>query len=274
MLALAACGEVVKDQPGVDAPGSADASTDSPADADDDGDGVTNATDNCPAIANRDQANEDGDLQGDLCDPCPPLGTPNMLDADTDNDGVGDLCDPNPTTAGDAILVFEGFNSTDVPAGATMTGAWTFGAGRATSDASSGATRSLVWATALNANAKVSAHMRIANVQTPPSGGGVGAQDSAGNGQACQLALTAPPNVQTVLALMNGTTPTNPVATAVSNGTEATLSLELRGAGYSCRSSELTAASTTNSTQPRSAVGLRAFQMAVSYDWVLIVSMP
>jgi hypothetical protein len=43
-----------------------------------DGDGVPDSSDNCPAVANAGQANNDGDGQGDACD------------ADDDNDGVGD----------------------------------------------------------------------------------------------------------------------------------------------------------------------------------------
>ena len=44
---------------------------------DPDGDGITTG-DNCPNDANPDQANNDGDGQGDVCDP------------DDDNDGVFD----------------------------------------------------------------------------------------------------------------------------------------------------------------------------------------
>ncbi len=36
-----------------------------------DNDGVPNATDNCPGIANMDQADRDGDMIGDVCDQCP-----------------------------------------------------------------------------------------------------------------------------------------------------------------------------------------------------------
>ena len=43
--------------------------TNPPADAD--GDGVTDASDNCPTVANSDQLNTDGDLAGDACDPFP-----------------------------------------------------------------------------------------------------------------------------------------------------------------------------------------------------------
>lgn len=40
-----------------------------PAVQDADGDGVPDATDNCPAVPNADQANADGDALGDACDP-------------------------------------------------------------------------------------------------------------------------------------------------------------------------------------------------------------
>jgi len=51
---------------------------------DTDGDGIPDASDNCPAEPNADQANFDGDTQGDVCDP------------DDDNDGIADWADPDP----------------------------------------------------------------------------------------------------------------------------------------------------------------------------------
>ncbi|MCX5902568.1 MAG: thrombospondin type 3 repeat-containing protein, partial [Proteobacteria bacterium] len=41
------------------------------ADTDSDGDGVPDCIDNCPNVANHDQADMDGDRIGDVCDPCP-----------------------------------------------------------------------------------------------------------------------------------------------------------------------------------------------------------
>lgn len=75
-------------------------------DQDSDGDGVADVADNCPKVANADQHDHDGDGRGDACDVCPHLKD---TGADVDGDGVGDACDPRPTTAGDKIVMFEGF---------------------------------------------------------------------------------------------------------------------------------------------------------------------
>lgn len=58
-----------------------------PASDDADADGVTGAGDNCPAVANPDQANADGDAEGDACD------------SDDDNDGTADAGDCRPLDA-------------------------------------------------------------------------------------------------------------------------------------------------------------------------------
>jgi len=60
--------------------------------ADADSDGVGDVCDNCPANANADQADTDGDGKGNVCDNCPL--TPNPTQADWDGDGIGDACDP------------------------------------------------------------------------------------------------------------------------------------------------------------------------------------
>ena len=73
-------------------------------DADDDGDGIADGVDNCPLIANSDQANADGDSAGDVCDTdddgdgvadgadnCPLMA--NSDQANADGDSVGDVCD-------------------------------------------------------------------------------------------------------------------------------------------------------------------------------------
>lgn len=78
-----------------------------PAFADHDGDTIDDAVDNCPDVANEDQADTDGDGIGDACndaddtdgdeyanllDNCPDDANPGQ--EDTDGDGIGDACDP------------------------------------------------------------------------------------------------------------------------------------------------------------------------------------
>ena len=58
-----------------------------------DGDGVVDDADNCPWIANADQADTDDDGAGDLCDNCPSIS--NRQQTDIDQDGQGDACDPD-----------------------------------------------------------------------------------------------------------------------------------------------------------------------------------
>ena len=78
-----------------------------PGDAD--GDGKTDNLDNCPTKANADQHDEDGDMIGDVCDPCPHLaGTA----ADSDGDGVGDACDPQPSIAKQRLTFFDPLTTT------------------------------------------------------------------------------------------------------------------------------------------------------------------
>ncbi len=56
-----------------------------------DGDGITDDVDNCPTVANPNQADTDGDGVGDVCDNCPSVFNPTQ--ADCDHNGTGDACD-------------------------------------------------------------------------------------------------------------------------------------------------------------------------------------
>jgi hypothetical protein len=62
-------------------------------------DGIADSADNCPTTANADQANFDGDSQGDACD------------ADDDNDGVLDVNDANPHSNTQPTVTIGGCNS-------------------------------------------------------------------------------------------------------------------------------------------------------------------
>jgi glucose/arabinose dehydrogenase len=61
---------------------------------DSDADGIRNACDNCPLVANLDQADTDADGRGDLCDNCMLIFNP--AQDDLDNDRVGNPCDNCP----------------------------------------------------------------------------------------------------------------------------------------------------------------------------------
>ncbi|MHC4798528.1 MAG: thrombospondin type 3 repeat-containing protein [Planctomycetota bacterium] len=87
-----------------------------------DGDGILNQDDNCPAVANPDQADSDGNGVGDACedathplpdkdgdgipdqqDNCPAVANPDQ--ADSDGNGIGDACESTPAdTDGDGII--------------------------------------------------------------------------------------------------------------------------------------------------------------------------
>lgn len=92
-------------------------------DGDTDGDGVLNSVDNCPALTNVDQRNHDGDPRGDACDRCPHLDT-GAVDPDGDGDMIGDSCDPRPTTAGDTLLIWDGYYDSSQHATWSGTGQW------------------------------------------------------------------------------------------------------------------------------------------------------
>lgn len=102
-----------------------------------DQDGVANEDDNCPDDPNPDQADQDHDGIGDVCDDneptspdfdgdgvsdaednCVEVANPNQADAD--NDGVGDACEDH---SGDEC---EGLSMSHAPAGGVDDGCWAF----------------------------------------------------------------------------------------------------------------------------------------------------
>ena len=63
---------------------------------DTDSDQVPDSKDNCPTVANADQADKDNDTVGDACDNCPNVA--NADQADSDKDGVGNACAAPPAS--------------------------------------------------------------------------------------------------------------------------------------------------------------------------------
>lgn len=78
------------------------------ADLDVDDDLILDAVDNCPAIANASQADDDIDGVGDRCDNCPLVENTGQVDGD--GDGVGDVCDPHPLQSADCLVLFDTFD--------------------------------------------------------------------------------------------------------------------------------------------------------------------
>ncbi|MEZ4364632.1 MAG: hypothetical protein R3B48_30935 [Kofleriaceae bacterium] len=121
-LVLVGCGSdgtsIMGPNPRPDAPPKPDAPM--VEDDDPDRDDVKNPNDNCPNVANPNQANDDGDALGDACDPCPWKANEDTTDADGDK--LTDICDPDPRFA-DQLIYFDGFDK--IEAGATLPTGWT-----------------------------------------------------------------------------------------------------------------------------------------------------
>ena len=138
-----------------------------------DGDGIPNAIDNCPMKANANQANEDADATGDVCDNCPPFPSTGV---DADADGVGDVCDPHLLIPGDSIALFEGFAGAALPAGWTATGSWSVQLGSLYSKASGNDLDTLVIPYAHTPNQTISAFATITELEND-IGGSIGIVD-------------------------------------------------------------------------------------------------
>nr|HEX4317235.1 thrombospondin type 3 repeat-containing protein [Kofleriaceae bacterium] len=161
----AAIADTARGDAGSDGSGSA-GSGGSGSDGDMDGDGVPDKQDNCPTIANPDQADEDGDKLGDVCDNCPHLS--NKDQQDSDRDGVGDVCDPRPGSV-DHIVMFLPFNHAS-----DITG-WQYGGvgsasvanGSLTIAAASAHDLGILWANNLGVTtAWVTTHVTYGNIGT------------------------------------------------------------------------------------------------------------
>lgn len=262
------------DTAGLDAAGEADASGDGGPALDSDGDGIPDVRDNCPTVANADQADEDGDQIGDACDPCPPFAGTN----DSDHDGVPDACDPNPTVAGDSIVTFVGFSSS--PAHWSHTGSVTFSGGKAVMVGTDTTAATLVTASTAQAHSTIMASFTLTSITA--SGldlGGVGVidqqQPGTDNSVTCQLSeLTG--GSQASLRIFDTSTSVvvnNAPHAFVSGGTYI-LELERDGTDYTCGASPpaLQIAGTDSLAPATHDVGLRVKGASARFAWVMVLT--
>ena len=93
-----------------------------PSTNDEDNDGIVDECDNCPSVANANQA-DTGEVNSG--------GTA---------DGVGDACDPRPTLGGDSLYLFDGLNFTSLPATWSNVGGgtWTYSGSSVTPNVNTG----------------------------------------------------------------------------------------------------------------------------------------
>jgi hypothetical protein len=237
--------------------------------SDTDGDTIDNAIDNCPSVANANQANEDGDATGDVCDKCPPYPD---TGADQDNDGVGDACDPNPNIGGDTF-VFHGF--TVMPPGwaAQGSGTTTIAGGDATLSGGAGYAI-LATAAPASANHQVSAAVTVTAFGSGFVGALVQHVNGTDEGIACQFATA---DVRIYDSSAGGAGVVDPTAFTVALNTRYELRMRKQGTGYTCRAAEPpTVATGTLAFSPASPeVGLRVRSGASArYHWVMIVTSP
>jgi hypothetical protein len=246
-----------------------------------DGDGLVGGADNCPTAANADQGNEDGDTFGDVCDPCPIEA--NDTPSDPDGDGVADSCDPMPTTAGNQIVLFEGFH------GALPT-TWTLGSAVKAGDnvkiTASGNNHSFI-APPLDAQTKVTIMTRVTIEQTTGAddadlGVSVAYNPSNDDGIRCELysptaTQTANRDVSIWDSIQAATVGANPFPWVT--GTPYLLSMERAGTNYTCRASAvggtpvLTAGGTT-SVPAQQKYALRVYAATATISYVLVVTNP
>jgi hypothetical protein len=240
-------------------------------------DGVLDDVDNCPDVANPKQTDEDNDLVGDACDPCPPL----QDNEDNDGDGVGDACDPNPGAAGDKLVAFVGFTD-PLPQGWSSSGTFMMNNGEGVLIAGDSATSLVSMASPPTARVEVRASL-VVDVITA-SGLNLGSvnlidrmQPNTDSSIACQLSGLAD-GTQEQLRLFDASAAAVIVGSPHAFGPAAPLELKLQrsGTSYTCSATSpataVAGAATFSPAAPR--IGVRVRGAAARFRWLMLVTSP
>jgi len=237
----------------------------------DDGDGVANAVDNCPKVANPDQANDDGDAFGDACDPCPPFADDVVVDPD--GDGVSGACDPFPLIGGDHIALFESFRGPGLPAGWDALGTWSFVAGNAVVTSGDGDLGYLTIPHPHLAKTSVMTQLTVDDlVGSGPRALGPAQlyQPSPSRSIVCELLRSGNGPKLTLLDSGSGMT-INDADGTFDVGTTVTLTNRRDGTTYECSNGITAVPGITAYTTATPSIGLRAKSASARFAWVLVV---
>lgn len=268
--------------PGGDAGGDAnpgDAIVDGSPLEDTDQDTVNDAIDNCRFIANSDQADEDMDQLGDVCDPCPPRGLP-ADNLDSDGDGVGDGCDPFPSNMGERLRLFVGFSS--IPSGIAFLGApnaWTFDNGFASVATAPDVIGGVLWQLPLDGTRReiVSANVELTGFQMSNMSRTAGVvaryNPTTHGGAMCAIGLT--PNGTPSVILLDTSSSTDTVITSQSHtagggGIPSDIATRPMVGSFGC----VTPATAIEGNPPVSAgiqMGIRARGLSATFAWFMVV---
>lgn len=244
---------------------------------DTDKDAIVDILDNCPTIANIDQADEDRDGVGDVCDPCPPFDGVE----DVDHDGVGDACDPNPTTPGDKLVSFIGF-ATTLASPWTASGMFIVAGGEGIATGSD--TASAIASMPAPSEPRVEIRTQATLVSITAAATNLGAVNvvdrfvpADDRGVACQLSSLANGEQQQLRIFdLDKKVVVDTAAHPAAVGSELDLRLRRNGTTYNCRATspalELAGSVTFAPNNPR--VGIRVRGATAVFHWVMVIASP
>lgn len=257
-----------------------DTNVDADPNGDPDTDGVINADDNCPLVSNADQANEDLDDFGDVCDPCPPYGAANA-NIDSDGDGVGDGCDPSPDRPGERLRLFVGFTTRPLePQNIGPASAWVFDQGRAIVTTDADELIALLWDLPLDPTRRelVSSNMEITGFRPSnmPRGAGVVAAYTLGDDSSATCALGLEPDGAFELMLLRTSSASDNIVAMIADpagggGVKSGILVDhVTGNEFRCATpNNVVVGKLTTGVGTR--VGLRARGLTATFDWFMVV---